>query len=71
MMCFAASSATGVPSFATVTLPGPASFAWPSNTVTLFFFSRCFTPPESCPATVRLRLITLAKSKRILSAAKP
>jgi len=71
-MMFFAPSSTSLPSLAvTATLPGPASFAAPSNTVTLFFFSRCLTPPESWPATARDRLTTFWKSKRTLSAAKP
>jgi hypothetical protein len=46
-------------------------FEEPSNTVTLFLRSKCLTPPESCPATLRERFTTFAKSNRILSAAKP
>jgi DNA mismatch repair protein MutL len=50
-MCFAVTSATGFPSFATASLPLPASLPWPSMTLTLFFFSKPATPLESCFAT--------------------
>ena len=46
----------------TVILPGPVSLASPIITVTLFFFSRCPTPPESCLDTPRERLTTASRS---------
>ena len=61
MMCGAFSVATGLPSFSTASVFLPASRPCPSNTVTLFFFSRCATPEESCFATARERFTTVAE----------
>ena len=36
----------------------PSKRPWPSNTVTLFFFSRCLTPPARRAATLRERCTT-------------
>jgi hypothetical protein len=55
MMFLVRESATGLPSFIDRQLAGARELGRPSNTVTLFFFIRCSTPPLSWLATLRER----------------
>ena len=61
MMAFASISSLPL-SVLTAILPFAGRLAAPITTSTLFFFSRCPTPPASCLATPRERLTTASRS---------
>src|SRR3546814_19044027 len=62
MMCLAVSSATGLPSLVTFSLPGPLRVPWPSKTGILCLFISHLTPPERWPANLRERPTNLVDS---------